>query len=123
MKASPTSRSLKHLRAQGWTAQVVERWIPGANLRKDLFGGIDIVAIGGTDEIGPMFDTVGVQSTSDSNVAARREKMLAIPELKLWLECGNQLVIHGWAKKGPRGKPKVWTLREVKLTLADFESK
>ena len=120
MKASPTARSLKHLRDQGFTAQVVERWIPGANLRKDLFGGIDIVCVGGKDEIGPRFDTLGVQSTSDSNVSARREKMLAIPELRLWLECGNRLVIHGWAKKGPRGKPKRWALREVEIHLSDF---
>lgn len=127
MKASPTARSLKHLREQGWTAQVVERWIPGANLRKDLFGGIDIVALrkqylGNNQNITVHNGCLGVQSTSDSNVSARREKLLAIPELKLWLECGNRLVIHGWAKKGPRGKPKLWTLREVELTLADFRN-
>ena len=27
-----------------------------------------------------------------------------------WLAAGNGLVFHGWAKQGPRGKRKAWTL-------------
>ena len=39
---SPTARSLRYLRECGHVADVVERWIPRANVRRDLFGVIDV---------------------------------------------------------------------------------
>ena len=136
MKTSPTQRSLKHLRDNGYTSAVVEKWNMHAKIRQDLFGGIDIVALKGECKVVSVFSrkdnmtvhqvhspgVLGVQSTSDANVAARRTKLLALPELRLWVECGNRLAIHGWSKKGARGKRKLWTLREVELTLADFDN-
>jgi hypothetical protein len=41
---SPTELSLRHLRERGYDCDVVERWIPGANIRRDMIGIIDIVA-------------------------------------------------------------------------------
>ena len=38
MSTSPTTLTLKHLREQGYTAEVVERWNPHARIRQDLFG-------------------------------------------------------------------------------------
>lgn len=108
---SPTQRSLKHLREQGYTAQVVERWNAWAKVRVDLFSWIDIVAIR-HDRTG----VLGVQCTSDSNVAARLAKARVTNELGTWLAAGNRLVIHGWGKKGARGARKTWTLREVQVT-------
>ena len=35
--------------------------------------------------------------------------------LDIWKKAGNKLLIHGWTKRGDRGKRKVWTLREVIL--------
>jgi hypothetical protein len=29
-------------------------------------------------------------------------------------------VVHGWAKRGPRGRRKVWELREVQITATDL---
>jgi len=113
-KTSPTVRSLKILRDSGYSAQVTEKWNPYGRCRVDLFGFIDIVAIkvvGGT---------VGVQTTSQSNVSARYHKILAIPEAKLWLECGNKILLHGWAKKGKVGERKLWKVSERYVTLEDF---
>ena len=105
---TPTARSLAHLRKLGATAEVVERWIPQARKRKDLFGFIDIVALDG------MPGTLGVQTTSAGNVSHRLEKIETACRFAMerWLEAGNRIVIHGWAKRGPRGKRKVWTLTE-----------
>jgi hypothetical protein len=45
MATSPTQLSLAWLKKEGYLAEVVEKWIPGANIRKDLWGWCDIVAI------------------------------------------------------------------------------
>jgi hypothetical protein len=116
-RESPTQRSLKHLRATGALAEVVERRLPKVFITKDLFGFIDIVALVGAG-------TVGVQTTSGDNVAARLDKMRSpeiAPNVRRWLEAGNAVVIHGWRKAGPRGKRKLWTLREVVVTAADLD--
>jgi len=108
---SPTARSLKYLRDNGYTAQVVERWNPYAKIRQDLFGIIDIVAV--KDKVPGV---LGVQATSASNIFARIKKSLECPHLQAWLGSGNRLEVWGWAKRGPRGQRKVWTLlkREIR---------
>lgn len=113
MSTSPTQRSLAHLRKLGYQCGITEHWNSFVKRRQDLFGCIDIVALGeGT--------ITGVQTTSSDNVAARRDKILAEPRMRAWLKAGGLLVVHGWAVQGARGKRKVWTLREVPITLADF---
>lgn len=91
---SPTERSLKYLRAQGYTATVTERWNPFARIRQDLFGIIDILAV-------KRGETLGVQCTSHDNVSARVNKIAdheSTPKLR---EAGWKLEVHGW-KKGAR---------------------
>jgi carbonic anhydrase len=100
--SSPTQRSLKYLREQGYTVDVVERWIPGANIRKDLFGFIDLLAIR-EDEV------LGVQSTSGDNVAARVDKIANHDNLDAVRKAGIRILVHGW-RKNAAGR---WTLREV----------
>jgi hypothetical protein len=110
---SPTSRSLNLLKKEGWTPQVVEKWLPYNKVRVDLFGVIDILAI----RIGRI---LGVQTTSSSNVSARVVKSLAEPKLKLFLQAGGRFEVHGWSKKGKHGKRKTWQVRKVVITLKDF---
>lgn len=105
---SPTQRTLKKLRDDGWTAAITEHWNSYAKIRQDLFGFIDVLAF--KDEF-----TLAVQTTSGSNVSARLDKIKALPAAKAWA-CGSifrQITIHGWRKVGPRGKRKVWECREV----------
>lgn len=114
---SPTARSLAFYRAYGMRAHVVERWIPRARRRVDLFGFIDIVCITHGRAI------FGIQATTTSNLAARVTKIRlhCAAAAREWLEAGGHLAVHGWSKKGPRGKRKVWTLTERIITLADLE--
>ena len=107
---TPTARSLEFARRQGWLVDVVERWIAPARIRKDLFGCIDLVVL--TDA-----GILGVQACAGASHAARREKALAEPRLRRWLEAGGAFEVWSWAKQGPRGERKVWTLRREPIEL------
>lgn len=109
--SSPTQRSLEKLRAEGYTCQVVEHWNPHVRRRQDLFGFCDIVAIKPSAR-GVMF----VQTTSGSCVSARVKKLNETAAVGIALAGGNTVIVHGWAKRGPRGKRKVWTCREVNFS-------
>ena len=114
---SPTSRSLQRLREDGWMAQKVEHWNAFSHRSIDLFSVIDIVAV----KQGCL-GVLGVQTTTSANLAARREKCRASQALKLWLQCGNSFVLHGWAKYGERGKRKVWKCRHELIRAEDIRS-
>jgi len=121
MKTSPTQRSLKLLRDEGYTVQVVEKWQAFAKKRVDLFGCIDIIAI--KDGV---TGVLGVQTTSGSNLAAREKKARAIPALTTFLDAGNSFELHGWSKKGKAGKRKLWTVTRKEIRnntyVGEFES-
>lgn len=104
--SSPTQRSLAHLRKLGMTADVVEYWNSFARQRKDLFSIIDIVALS------PDGQTIGVQTTSLSNVSARVKKIAESEALPALRRCGWTLVVHGWGKQ-PNGR---YRLREVDVS-------
>lgn len=111
---SPTARSLKLLRERGYLAQVVERWNPGARVRIDLYGFGDILAIKGGETLMVQACTVGDQSK-------RIAKILAEPRARTWLCGGRTIEVQGFAKRGPRGKRKVWTASTKEITLDDFD--
>ncbi len=113
--SSPTQRSLKELRRLGWTCQVVERFCRFSKRRIDLFGFIDIVAI--SAECGYI---MAVQSTTTANQANRIAKILAEPRAKEWIQSSGRLFVHGWAKRGAKGKRKLWALCETEIELKDF---
>lgn len=102
---TPTQRSLKHLREQGYTVDVAEHWVSFAKIRRDLFGIIDLVVLAGPE-------TIGVQTTSGSNVSARVKKITASEHLPALRRAGWRLLVHGW-RKNSTGK---WVLREVDVS-------
>ncbi len=114
---TPTQRTLKELRDAGLTCGIVERWIPmgqGKGFRKDLFGIIDIIAIGSEG-------VVGVQSCGQA-FAAHKKKMIEekAVESALWLSTpGTSLQLWGWRKikKKRGGKLKIWAPRILEITL------
>jgi hypothetical protein len=89
-KITPTPKSMKALREDGWHVEVVEHWIPRINIRRDLFGFADLLAIRTGDR--PRL----VQVTT-SGVAARIKKIHASPLLPLVLEHFD-IEVHGWTK-------------------------
>ena len=107
---SPTARSLARLREQGYLAEVVERFVPGARVRRDLFGVFDILAIKGEE-------TLGVQACTVTNQAKRLAKIEKEPRVGDWLLGGTRRIeVHAWGLHGARGKRKLWdcTVTEVK---------
>jgi len=100
---SPTQRSLKYLRDQGYKCWVVEHWNAFTHRRQDLFGCLDILAVGNGE-------TIGIQTTSRGNVSSRVKKIQEneyFPEL---VRSGWKIHCHGW------GKLKAgWTIKLVEL--------
>lgn len=115
---SPSARSLKELRKQGYIAESVEKRIRNW-ITKDFINVIDILAFKTNGEIG---DVVGVQATSTDHVSHRINKALAEPRLVGWLKAGCRFEVWGWAKRGARGERKLYTLTRRELTLADFSA-
>jgi len=104
---SPTVRSLELLRKDGWYAEVTEHYNSFTHRRHDLFGFSDIIAL--KDGERPML----IQTTSGSNLAARRTKILESPLFPL-VYGSFDIALHGWRKlkvkrggKAMRWEPKV----------------
>lgn len=92
-KMSPTQRSLKALRDEGYACWIVEQTIriPGRTFKRDLFNGFDLLCVKGDE-------TLAVQTTTLSNLGARLQKLEAnefVPKLR---EAGWRLLAHGWRK-------------------------
>ena len=96
---------------------MVERFNSFTSRRSDLFQFIDCLAI-------CPGQTVGIQTTSTSNVSARKRKILCEcrDNALAWLRAGNRIVIHGWSKRKVKrgGVAMRWTLKEIAITEADF---
>lgn len=95
---SPTERSLKYLRDQGYMCEVVEKFCGFGKIKfkKDLFGFIDIIGVKG-------FKTIGIQATGGFNLTSRLKKMQS-DELKekvlTWVSSpARGLEIHDWRKR------------------------
>lgn len=130
---TPTARSMKYLRDHGYIACRVEQRLHMPKspfpITKDAFGFGDLLVakVGSPSYVdvdvshGPpaIYREPGqialVQVTSGSNHNARKEKIAAEPLAAKWKEAGGIIILHSWAKKGPRGKRKKWTLREEVL--------
>ena len=82
---------MAYLRDLGYRVEVVEKWNAFTKTKKDLFGCIDLIAIGNGE-------TLAVQVTSRSNMAARRDKILAAEAFPDMIRSGWQVWLHGWAK-------------------------
>ena len=88
---SPTERTLKELRKDGYLCAVVEKWNPHALRRQDLFGFIDILAV-------RPGEVLGVQCTVGSSAAERVTKIKAHPNLAAVLAAGIRVEVWGWRK-------------------------
>lgn len=102
---TPTQRTLKRLRDDGFLAAVVEKWNPHARIRQDLFGVVDVIGI-------REGETIAVQATSGSNVSARVKKIAESDATPVIRAAGWRFVVHGW-RKGANGR---WACREVDVS-------
>ena len=112
---SPTQRSLDYARKQGWIASVCERYCAYTRRRYDLFGVFDLIVL--DDQWG----CIGVQTTSGSNMSARRHKMEESKDCDRWLAAGLRAEVWGWRKvaayrkDGSRAAVDRWAIRVVRL--------
>lgn len=114
---TPTARTLRELRRLGYRCQVVEQTVPHTFIKRDLFGFVDIIAVG-SSACGRK--TLAVQATSGSNVGARLEKIRTECQaaLKDCLWAGWRVEVWGWrrlkVKRG--GKAVRWEVDRREIT-------
>ena len=100
---SLTARSTAHLRDLGYMVATVEHYNSFTRRKHDLWGCIDLLAIGNGE-------TVAVQVTSKSNLSARKHKIEEAEAYPEMIRSGWRIVLHVWWKEKNR-----WQLKEVEL--------
>ena len=86
-----TQLSKQYLIDAGYTVDKVEHYDYFSKRRKDLFSFGDLLAFN-ENEI------IIIQTTSKSNMSARRKKIKSNPITKQWLNQTRKIHIHGWYK-------------------------
>lgn len=111
---TPTSRSIQSLKDRGYLVGKVEKWIPQARRRVDLFGFADLIAVGDDHD-------VLVQVSTTSNQAARVKKIWKSEHALEWLirNDRHRIWVHGW-KLSTVGKLKRWKLTETGITADEM---
>lgn len=102
MPTSYTERTLARLRKDDrWPlVQVVEKWVPfpSPGHRVDLFGVIDILAVGPAG-------TLAIQSTSKGAMSAHVKKMRESPAMPVLVRAGWRVELWAWTKVGRSWQP------------------
>lgn len=111
--ASPASRSIAYLKSKGYHVHKTEYWNSFARKRIDFGGFADAIAYSDFER-----GCLAINFTTTGNISGHIKKYETNDNLKAWFRAGNRFVIHGWAKRGPRGKRKIWTLKEVFLPVS-----
>jgi hypothetical protein len=86
---TPSQRTVLHLRKLGYQTANVESYNHFTKRKKDLFGVIDILAIGNGE-------TLAVQVTSKSNMSSRIKKIEESEALPEMLRSSWRVIVHGW---------------------------
>lgn len=100
MAVSTTQLSLKHMRAQGYYAEVVERYNFFTKRKNDFAGFLDLLCLGPGQ-------VMGVQTTSLANISSRINKIMEHENLEVVLAAGIKIEVHGWVKKNNRWQVKI----------------
>jgi hypothetical protein len=101
---TPSQRTIRQLKDQGYTVANVETYNFFTKRRHDLFGVIDILAIGNGE-------TLAVQVTTKSNMSARIRKIEDSEALPEMLRSGWRVIVHGWFKN----KSNRYELKEMEF--------
>jgi len=99
------------MRKRGYLAAVVEHWNPHAEIRQDLFGFVDVLAVGENE-------VVAIQTTTLHNAPDRLRKIREHENLAAVLRGGVRVVVHGWRKFNGR-----YHLREFPVRFAGVSQK
>ena len=88
---TPSQRTIKHLKDQGYMVANVEHYNAFTRRKHDLWGCIDILAIGNRE-------TLAVQVTTKSHMANRIRKIEESEALPEMLRSNWRVIVHGWWK-------------------------
>jgi hypothetical protein len=91
-RITPTTRTLAHLRAHGYVADIAER--RQGPITRDLFGCIDVVAA--HPERGEILFVQCTSNNGNGNFAARLAKTRAQPTTSELLRAGVRIEVWGW---------------------------
>jgi len=105
LATSPTQLSLKKLRDEDWLVDIAERFIIGANIRKDLFGFGDLVALKPNQ-------ILLIQTTTAANISSRINKIKDHENVGRVRESGMMIHVHGWFQDDKRR----WHCKVVNLS-------
>ena len=94
--SSLNQRTIALFTERGYNCTVVESYNFFTKRKKDLFGIFDVLAVGNEE-------TIGIQITSKSNMAARMRKIQESEHLPEIIRSGWRVVVIGWFKK-PNGR-------------------
>jgi hypothetical protein len=86
-----TLRSRKLLTEQGYAVATVEYYNSFTKRKHDLFGCIDLLAVGNGE-------TLAIQVTSKSNMSSRIRKIEDNEVLPEMLRSNWRIIVHGWWK-------------------------
>jgi hypothetical protein len=93
VKRSPSALTAELLKEQGYIVGTVERWLPGARIRVDLFGFIDQIALKDGE-------TLAIQATSWTNVSSRVKKIAECECLGAVRKANWRILVIGWKHMG-----------------------
>jgi hypothetical protein len=99
-----------------YSIDVVERFITGANIRRDFLGFADLIGCHATEGI------VAIQACAGASHADRLAKVKAAPGAAAWLAAGGRIHVVSWRLAGERGKRKLWTARVENVTNGKGDS-
>jgi hypothetical protein len=98
-----TARSKALYVSHGYQVALVEHYNSFTKRKHDLWGCIDLLAIGHGE-------TVAIQVTSKGHLSERRHKIEEAEAYPEMLRSKWRVVLHGWFKENNR-----WQLKEVEL--------
>lgn len=101
---SPMQRTLRWLEEHGWTVEIVERWIPGANIRRDVWS-CDVLACH------PDGGIALVQVGTGADFASHVSKLEGNADARTFVEAGGEVVVMGWRELRETGwTPRIWRM-------------
>ena len=112
---SPTQRTLKVLRENGYVVDVVERFLSSPNgsfgIRKDYCGMFDLIAFNDCE-------IIGVQCGAVSGHSGHRRKIIESPDVEKWLTVFNRRIeIWSWGKRKERKNGKLWYFKVEEVNM------
>lgn len=135
MARSTVERTLRECRKRGWPCASLEKWVaipghPGGGVRRDLWGVGDVIAVDPSQKGSLLIQAVAGRG----DVSKHLHKLVALvrdweppashpllPEpISTWIAQDNRLAIWSFAKRGPRGGRKLWTVVEHNIEPDDL---